>query len=162
MGLDDNFYFLTTKFFSIAEKYLEVKSFCKDYGAGFELYPSEIHMVVLISDHPGINITMIAAKLGITKGAVSQMIKKLEDKGLVQRYKSPDNRKEVMVRLTDSGRIANQNHGKDKKEFDMPIIDELKKMSEEKLDFLKYVFAWLDDYMDEACRHFKAGKGEKK
>jgi hypothetical protein len=55
------------------------------------------------------------------KGAVSQGTKKLLDKGLVEDYKLPDNRKEVFFRLTPLGEKVylghKKHHGKMDKDF---------------------------------------------
>ena len=45
----------------------------------------------------------IGAILGLTKGAVSQMAVKLEEKGLIKKTKSKDNARDIYLELTAEG-----------------------------------------------------------
>ena len=82
------------------------------FGTGVLMHPKEIHTVQAIGRYPGINVTKLAEYTGVTKGAVSQTIKKLTRKGLVQRTHAPGNAKEVVLELTDLGWIGFRNHEK--------------------------------------------------
>ena len=82
------------------------------FGTGVIMHPKEIHTVQAIGRYPKINITKLAEYTGVTKGAVSQTIKKLTRKGLVQRTHAPGNAKEVVLELTDPGWIGFRNHEK--------------------------------------------------
>lgn len=77
-----------------------------DIGHGVRLYPSEVHLIDQIGRFPGENLTGLAARLGVTKGAVSQTAKKLEAKGYLERENPAGDRKTVHLRLTDRGREA--------------------------------------------------------
>ena len=52
----------------------------RDYGIGFSLYHSEIRLLDTIAVHAGENSSALAARLGITKGAITQVVKKLTEK----------------------------------------------------------------------------------
>ena len=80
------------------------------YGTGIELYPSEIHAIERIAEMSTINLTDLAKHLGLTKGAVSKIIVKLERLGLVRRYKYISNQKEVYLHLTEMGVLAYRGH----------------------------------------------------
>ena len=74
-----------------------------DYGTG-ELYtPAEVHTVTRIELHPGITATQIADATMRTKSAVSQIVARLEDKGLVRREKDPGNGRQQFLYATDKG-----------------------------------------------------------
>ena len=74
-----------------------------DYGTG-ELYTSsEVHLVTRIEKNPGITVTKIAEDTLRTKSAVSQMVSKLEQKGLVVRAKNPQNTKQQLLYVTPKG-----------------------------------------------------------
>ncbi|MDE2185013.1 MAG: MarR family transcriptional regulator, partial [Alphaproteobacteria bacterium] len=45
---------------------------------GLALHPSELHLLLAIRGEPEANATRLAARLGVTKGAVSQVLKRLE------------------------------------------------------------------------------------
>lgn len=75
----------------------------KEFDTGMKLHRSEIHTVQAIGQHEDINLTRLAAHMEITKGAASQMVRKLERKGLVKKEKRADNAKEVLLALTPLG-----------------------------------------------------------
>ena len=89
------------------------------FGTGVLMHTKEIHTVQAIGRKPGINVTKLAEYAGVTKGAVSQTINKLVKKGLVRKTRIPGNDKEVVLELTDLGRIGFQNHEK----FHMDTLD---------------------------------------
>lgn len=90
----------------------------RDYGTG-ELYTqTEVHTVTRIEENPGITASMIAEDTFRTKSAVSQMISKLEAKGLVYREKDPNNGKQQLLYVTSKGRHLSLCH----KAYDETII----------------------------------------
>ena len=99
---------LVHKLADVGDRYQQVGagyySELHDYGTG-ELYTStEVHLVTRIEEHPGLTATRIAEDTCRTKSAVSQMISKLEGKGLVYREKDPNNGKQQFLYVTPKGR----------------------------------------------------------
>jgi DNA-binding MarR family transcriptional regulator len=82
----------------------------RDFGIGHVLFRAEIHTIEAIVNHPDCNASDLALRLGITNGALTQIIAKLRDKGLVDQYNFPDNRKEIYFRLTGEGLLAQKGH----------------------------------------------------
>ena len=89
------------------------------FGTGVLMHAKEIHTIQAIGRHSGINVTRLAEKAGVTKGAVSQTINKLVRKGLVRKTHARGNEKEVILELTDLGWVGFQNHEK----FHMDTLD---------------------------------------
>ncbi len=86
----------------------------QDYGTG-ELYTSlEVHTVTLIEENPGITASEIAEHNYRTKGAISQILNKLEEKGLIRREKDPNNARRTLLYVTVSGLELSRKH----KEYD--------------------------------------------
>ena len=56
----------------------------------------------------GTRPSRLAARLGVTKAAVGQLLTKLEKKGLVVRVQDPEDGRAVMVRPTEKAKIAYQ------------------------------------------------------
>jgi DNA-binding MarR family transcriptional regulator len=81
----------------------------KDFGTGDLLYVSEIHAIHAIASNPEINLTQLAELSGVTRGAISQMVKRLVSKRYIARYKVR-NKKEVNLRLSDKGFLINQHY----------------------------------------------------
>ena len=94
----------------------------REYGTGGPLYSSEIHTIQAIGKSIGINVTQLAEKMGVTKGAVSQMVSKLVEKGMVRKTRAQDNAKEVVLELTELGRIGFRTHER----FDMKVLDSVR------------------------------------
>lgn len=55
-------------------------------------------------DEEGASLTELAAFVGVDAGALSRMIERLSQKGLVVREPDPASRRSVRLRLTDAGR----------------------------------------------------------
>ena len=73
---------------------------------GTALYPSEVHLLLVIKNDIDTNATAIAKQLGLTKGAVSQTLVRLEKKGIILKTKDPYNKNELTLSLTKFGEKA--------------------------------------------------------
>ena len=78
----------------------------KQFGTDEFLSHSDIHLIEIIGDTEGLSVTDIGKILGITKGAVSQSLKKLEAKEYTAKEPDPENLSRSMVRLTTKGWTA--------------------------------------------------------
>ena len=95
---------LIDQFLKILHLYSVISRRPVDYGTGDLLYFTEIHTITTIGKNKEINLIRLAEKMGVTRGAVSQTIRKLVSKNLVLKTKA--NRKEFSLRLSDKGLIA--------------------------------------------------------
>jgi len=70
--------------------------------AGVTLSMNEVHVLeaILVVEEP--SMTYIAAKLGITVGSLTTAVNTLVQKGYVTRYRLPEDRRKVLVRLEKS------------------------------------------------------------
>ncbi|MDR3237439.1 MAG: MarR family transcriptional regulator, partial [Spirochaetia bacterium] len=105
--------------FAIAEKINKAvtmlgneKKIARDYGTGFPLNHAEVHLLDIINEHPGENTSQLAARNGITKGAIAQITKKLLQKELIAAFQIPENRTEVYFELTKLGKKAISGHNR--------------------------------------------------
>lgn len=78
------------------------------YGAAGQFTPSEIHTIDAIGCDQAILMSELAAKLNVTKGAITQLANKLEKKGAIQRSPHPTDKRAVLLSLTDIGVLAYQ------------------------------------------------------
>lgn len=69
----------------------------------FNINSSQLHFLFEISHQKEINQENIASRCNINKGAVARSIKKLEDKGLVERRIDDNNRRQNIISLTPDG-----------------------------------------------------------
>jgi DNA-binding MarR family transcriptional regulator len=79
--------------------------------------PSEVHCIESIGKNTDPNVTKLAESLYMTRGALSKLTKKLIEKGLIESYQKPDNKKEVYFRLTEQGKVIYRIHEDLHKEF---------------------------------------------
>lgn len=116
-----------------------------DYGTDVLIYPSEIHTIEAIGPASRINVTELASSLGITKGAVSQMIGKLEKKGLVCRSSDRNDKKTVMIQLTEKGKTAWRNHALFHAKQYSFLLDYLNKLSDREMETVKGLFEAMEE-----------------
>jgi DNA-binding MarR family transcriptional regulator len=78
----------------------------RKFGTGHLLSHSEIHMIEIIGDNENLSVTDIGKLIGITKGGVSQNLKRLEKKQLTEKRTDPENLSRSIVYLTAKGNMA--------------------------------------------------------
>jgi DNA-binding MarR family transcriptional regulator len=124
-----------------------------DFDTGVPLYRAEIHTVRAIGLSPGINVTTLAERMGVTKGAASQTISRLVKKGLVRKVDAADNERETLLALTDMGVRAHLGHER----FHMAMFDQVRKhfgdRFKEKIPMFLAVLTDLNDFLDTMGEH---------
>lgn len=91
-------------------KYAASMNLAQDYGTGDMLNMVEAHLLTYIEEHPGITGSELAKLWNRTKGAISQQVKKLVDRGFVVRSKQPGNDKNILLHVTEKGRSISLAH----------------------------------------------------
>ncbi|MFH2126770.1 MAG: MarR family transcriptional regulator [Pseudomonadota bacterium] len=132
----------------LVNKIVYVRSFPHDYGTGEMLSAAEIQPIETIGRNRGINITGLARLLVVTKGAVSQTVKRLEERGYVTKFKAPDNDKEVLLKLTAKGKAAKAGYEAFRESFDVNMSVMLERMTDEEFAFLAQHFQILVQQAD--------------
>ena len=74
---------------------------------------------------PGVYVNDLAEKLGVTKSAVSKMLRHLEERGLIERRVDPDNRRNTFVCLTEEGFAMGERQRENYDAFLMRVVDSL-------------------------------------
>lgn len=76
---------------------------------------SQFRVLFMMRKHPGVSLTFLADRLGLSLPAMSQMVDLLVERGLLTRQPCEDDRRRVELRLTAEGsrliqavRLANQ------------------------------------------------------
>jgi DNA-binding MarR family transcriptional regulator len=135
-------------FIRVINKFSRLEKIARDFGTGDVLYPSEIHMIDMIGKNPGINLTELAKRLGITKGAVPKMILKLDKKNLIKKFDSEKSRREVLFELSEKGKAAFRGHETYHRNLDKGIKEKLDAISAKERVLLHIVFRELEHYSD--------------
>lgn len=150
-------------FIRLANKYNSLEKIPVDYGAGENLYHSERHLIDQVGDNPDLNITQLAKHVGVTKGAISQVVKKLEKKELVKRSKRGENEKEIFLEFSQQGKKIYQRHKEVNEKSIIPLEKKLGKHTDKEVQFLVEMFQWFDSFLDDAKKEMELhrGKGHK-
>lgn len=77
-----------------------------EIGDGCRLSASEVHLIDGAGRFPGAGLSEHAARLGVTKGALTQMVGRLEEKGCLVRVRDAEDRRAARLALTETGRRA--------------------------------------------------------
>ena len=70
-----------------------------------KLFPSEIHLLLFVYHIQNTNITKIAEHIGLTKGAISQTLSRLNRKGLIIKETDPYKKNQLYIQFTQKGEI---------------------------------------------------------
>ncbi len=119
---------------------------------------SEIHTIAAVGDLKDPNVTSIARRMKMTKGAVSKIIKRLLSAQVIEAYQLADNRQKIFYSLTEKGKFLYDEH---KKRHELWIQRDkgfLSGFSEEQLQCVSAFMAEFNAYLEEQI----AEKGGKK
>ena len=75
----------------------------KEYEPGIMLTIVEASIVMEVVKHPGITAAQLSRKWKRTRSALSQSIKKLKQKGMIETQPSPENQKKILLYPTEAG-----------------------------------------------------------
>ncbi len=100
----------------------------KDYKS------SEVHCIEHIGRNSDSNVTKLAESFYMTNGAISKITKKLIEKGIIESYQKPENKKEIYFRLTPQGKEVYKIHDELHKEFKERDKIVFEQMTDEQLD----------------------------
>ena len=97
----------------------------KGYGTGELWHSQEMHLLVAVGEVTGSNVSQLADHLSVTRSAISQAVRKLERRGVLRRYKTADNQKEVLFALTQRGETVTRAHRRFHERVETEITGEL-------------------------------------
>jgi DNA-binding MarR family transcriptional regulator len=81
-----------------------------DYGTGEKYTAVEVHMLKYIIENPGKTVTELAQDFDRTKAAISLMLKKMEQKEIIEHRPSPDSLRKQLYYATEKGLALNKSH----------------------------------------------------
>ena len=146
---------LMESFLRMVNKYNAMEKYPLSFGTPHKFHHSERHLLDVVGRNQSMNISEFARFNGVTKGAVSQVVSRLEKKGALRRYKEAGNDKEVFIELTDTGREIYRHHRKTNDRTVAYIEKGLKGHTDAKVEFVATIFEWLEDYLDEGLERME-------
>jgi DNA-binding MarR family transcriptional regulator len=123
----------------------------KDYGTGDLLFFTEIHTITMVGKNREINLTQLAEMMGVTKGAISQTIRKLMNKNLITRSNT-NNRKEINLRLSEKGMVVYKGQESFQKELFTFAESLYEKARPEDRDLVLRLFLAISDNMQDRVK----------
>lgn len=139
------------KFVRLVRLYQELEKTPRHFGTDELLSSSEIHLIELIGDNnESQSVTDLARLLGITKGAVSQHLKKLEKKKLTIKEEDPQNVSRSIVKLTSKGKAAFFSHKHWHEKIDGGYKNYFMSLDKDKVQFLHEFMTRVDDFLTRA------------
>jgi MarR family transcriptional regulator, lower aerobic nicotinate degradation pathway regulator len=74
--------------------------------AAFDLTPVQYAAMVAIQENEGIDATRLSAQIAFDRSTLGNVLERLEARGFVERYSSPDDKRVKLLRLTPQGRTV--------------------------------------------------------
>lgn len=101
---------LFTRAYKLINLYNSTQKKPRTYAGGLVLYPAQAHTLEIIGNSPGIELSVIAEEYMITKGAVSQLVTFLYDKGLIVKKPSQKGGRSTGLYLSEKGQAVFEEH----------------------------------------------------
>ncbi|WP_206917979.1 MarR family transcriptional regulator [Alicyclobacillus suci] len=125
----------------------------KQFGLtdGYQL--SEIHVIDLIGNMENPNVTAIAERMHMTRGAISKIASKLKQRGDIESFQLPDNQKNLYFRLTRRGQRIRRLHADIHAQAEKRVVNFFSRYAPEELQviqtFLSDVSKHIEDMLVE-------------
>jgi DNA-binding MarR family transcriptional regulator len=115
-------------------------------GCDRPLFKAELHFLKCVREHPEANLARLASILGVTRGAVSQMLARLEKKTLVARTRR--NRKEFAIALTPAGETVYREHEEFHRRHFRELEHAMLLLPSGRIAFIERIFRQIDSFYD--------------
>ena len=138
---------LIPKFSKVSKLWHQLDSKPRKLGTDTDLSAPEIHLIEVVGQKEGLSVTDLAKRLGITKGAVSQTLKKLDGKGLVVKEADPTNTSRITVSLSTKGKVAYYSHLQWHETVDGGFRNYFVHLPEDKIRFLEEFLSILEQFL---------------
>ncbi len=137
------------KFKKVARLWTELEKKPHNFGDGQIVYHSEVFLLMHIEKYRGASVTDLAKILDMTKGSVSEVLKKLEKKEFIIKEQSPENASKIKIDISNKGREILEKHEKIHSNIESKFKRYYETLDEEKLFFLEEFFLKFEDFLNE-------------
>lgn len=119
----------------------------------YDLTQMEYDILMFLHDNPQYNTAAEIVKIRrSTKSHVSTSLRMLEEKGLIEKRQSEDNKKHIAIILLDKAKTIVNEGTAVQKQFARDILDGL---SEEEMDMCKAIFEKIYENAEKRLKQFK-------
>jgi DNA-binding MarR family transcriptional regulator len=139
---------LIAKFSRVSKLWQQLELKPRKFGTDNDLSASEIHLTEVVGQNEGLSVTDLARRLAITKGAVSQTLKKLEAKELVVKEVDPANTSRITVSLSTKGKVAYYSHLQWHEAMDGGFREYFVNLPEDRILFMEEFLSLLEQFLE--------------
>jgi DNA-binding MarR family transcriptional regulator len=144
---DKTIHSLHGTFLNIMKLSEELEKIPRKFGTDENLSSTEIHLIELIGENSDVSVTQLAKLQGVTKGAVSQNLKRLESKGFILKEEDPANSSRSIIGLTNKGKTAFYAHRHWHETMDDGYKEFFLSLNQQKIDFLNEVLTKVEGFL---------------
>ncbi|MBK3645090.1 MULTISPECIES: MarR family winged helix-turn-helix transcriptional regulator [Streptomyces] len=81
--------------------------------------------LTVLERHDGLSAAQLARDSFVTAQSIADLVRSLENRGLVRRERNPRNRRELLILLTDAGRQLLEQHAEPVRELEERMVRDL-------------------------------------
>ncbi len=137
------------KFKNVARLWLEVERKPHDFGDGNIVYHSEVFLLFNLNETNGLSVTELAGIMNMTKGTVSELLKKLDKKGLIIKKTAPENASKMIVTISEKGKDILQRHDAIHDSLELNFRKYYDSIPDDKIEFLNDFFTNFEFFLKE-------------
>jgi DNA-binding MarR family transcriptional regulator len=131
--------------FSIRKLMQAGEFYTKELNKKYQVSAPQLNCLLSLYENGPLPPSQIAKHIMVKSSTVTGIVDRLEQKGLVKRFRNSPDRRIITIELTDSGKNLAKNAPPP---IQQKIIDGLKKLSEDELDQIIFPLTKLTDMLD--------------
>jgi len=131
--------------FSIRKLMQAGEFYTKELNKKYQVSAPQLNCLLSLYENGPLPPSQIAKHIMVKSSTVTGIVDRLEQKGLVKRFRNSPDRRIITIELTDSGKNLAQNAPPP---IQQKIIDGLKKLSKDELDQIILPLTKLTDMLD--------------
>jgi len=119
--------------------------YTKELNKKYQVSAPQLNCLISLYENGPLPPSQIAKYIMVKSSTVTGIVDRLEQKGLVKRFRNSPDRRIITIELTDSGKNLAKNAPPP---IQQKIIDGLKKLSKDELDQIIFSLTKLTDMLD--------------
>ncbi|MCG2759020.1 MAG: MarR family transcriptional regulator [Desulfobacteraceae bacterium] len=131
--------------FSIRKLMQAGEFYTKELNKKYQVSAPQLNCLISLYENGHLPPSQIAKYIMVKSSTVTGIVDRLEQKGLVKRFRNSPDRRIITIELTDSGKNLAKNAPSP---IQQKIIDGLKKLSKDELDQIILCLTKLTDMLD--------------
>jgi DNA-binding MarR family transcriptional regulator len=123
----------TSLLYAVKRVELVVRSHLDDLLRPSGITVPQYTALTVLERHEGLSAAQLARDSFVTAQSMADMVQTLEQRGLIMRERNPRNRRELLIHLTDAGRLLLTRHADDVTALESRMVSKLSPQQVEQL-----------------------------